>query len=131
MAPRSLPPAKKRKVEHDPATEGRIKAIETALLDNLSKNKSLNALADLLDIVQATRVAQLTSKAVYTAYRVFIVIIVNGKLDLGGDESTRLVKSWIWTQLKTYVDFLTGLLKDEEKTLRVSESTFHLYLQLT
>lgn len=120
MAPRSLPPAKKRKVEHDTAAEERIKSVEATLLDSLSKNQSLNILADLLGIVQSTRDAQLTSKAVYAAYRVFTVIIVNGKLDLGGDESARLVKSWLLTQLNTYVDFLTGLLKDEEKMLRVS-----------
>jgi U3 small nucleolar RNA-associated protein 19 len=128
MAPRSLPPAKKRKVEHDPAVEERIRSIETALLESLSKNQSLNSLADLLDIVQSTRDAQLTSKAVYAAYRVFVVVIVNGKLGLGGDEAARLVKSWLLTQLNTYVEFLTGLLKDEEKTLRVNKSSLFFVL---
>ncbi|EKM82438.1 hypothetical protein AGABI1DRAFT_68058 [Agaricus bisporus var. burnettii JB137-S8] len=119
MPPRSLPPAKKRRVEHDPI-EDRIKPLETALLESLTKNQSLNSLADLLDIIQSTRDAQQTSKAIYAAYRVFVVVIVNGKLSLGGDEAARLVKSWLLTQLNAYVEFLTGLLKDDEKILRTS-----------
>ncbi|KAF7771073.1 hypothetical protein Agabi119p4_7047 [Agaricus bisporus var. burnettii] len=97
---------KKRTVEHDPAVEERIKSLETALLESLSKNPSFNSLADLLDIVQSTRDAQQISKAIYAAYR--------------GDEAARLVKSWLLTQLNTYVEFLTGLLKDEEKIFRTS-----------
>lgn len=119
MPPRSLPPTKKRKVEHDSGLTEQIKSIETGLIEAINRSESLNSLADLLEIVQSTKDAQQTSKAVYAAYRVFVVVITNGKLGLGGDEAAKLVKTWLLGQLNTYVDFLAGLLKDEEKTLRV------------
>jgi U3 small nucleolar RNA-associated protein 19 len=120
MAPRSLPPKKKRKVESDIGLAARIKSIELNLIDAVNRNESLNALADLLDILKTGNDPQVSSKAAYALYRVFVVVITNGKLGLGGDEAAQLVKTWLLNQLNTYVEFLCGLLKDEEKTLRVS-----------
>jgi U3 small nucleolar RNA-associated protein 19 len=120
MAPRSLPPTKKRKIEHDSELAERIKLVESNLLDAVSKNESLNPLADLLEICLVTKEAKYTSKSIYAAYRVFVVLINSGKLGIGGDEAAKLVKTWILGQLNTFVGFLAGLLKDEEKTLRVS-----------
>ncbi|KXN84634.1 hypothetical protein AN958_12234 [Leucoagaricus sp. SymC.cos] len=120
MAPRSLPPAKKRKVEHDSGLAEQIRTIETSLIDAVNKNESLNALADLLAIAESSKDAQSTSKAIYSLYRVFVVLITNGKIGLGGDEAAKLVKTWLLGQLNTYVEFLSSLLKDEEKTIRIS-----------
>ncbi len=123
MPPRSLPPTKKRKIEHNPELTEQIKAVEFDLIQAVNNNGSLNALVDLLNLVQSTKDPLQITKAIYATYRVFVVIITEGKLGLGGDEAAKLVKTWLLGQLDTYVDFLATLLKDEEKTLRVSDTT--------
>ncbi|KAF5357188.1 hypothetical protein D9756_006382 [Leucocoprinus leucothites] len=120
MAPRSLPQTKKRKIEHDSGSTKRIKSLETGLIEAVHKSESLNALADLLEILQTAKDAQTVSKSIYALYRTFVVVITNGKLGLGGDDVAKLVKAWLLGQLNTYVDFLCGVLKDDEKTLRIS-----------
>jgi hypothetical protein len=59
------------------------------------------------------------SKAVYSAYRVFVLIISRGMLVHGGDDAVKLVRKWIWEKLDSYVELLIGLLQDEEPALRV------------
>jgi len=59
----------------------------------------LNPLADLLALAQNLEDPHDTSKAVYALYRVFVVVITNGKLALGGDETAKVVKAWIWDRL--------------------------------
>lgn len=131
MAPRSLPPAKKRKTDRVSRPAEQIKHLENGLIEAAHGNESLNALPDLLDILTTTRDAQLVSKATYGLYRIFVVIITGGKLGLGGDEASKLVKTWLLDQLNVYVDFLCGLLKDGERTLRVSCRKRHsLFLPL-
>jgi len=120
MAPRSLPPAKKRKTNCNSESTEQIKILENAVIEAAHGNESLNALPDLLDILVAMTDAQLVSKAIYALYRIFVVLINGGKLGLGGDEASKLVKTWLLEQLNVYADFLCGLLKDEERTLRVS-----------
>lgn len=120
MAPRSLPPAKKRKTNCNSESAEQIEALENAVIEAAHGNESLNALPDLLGILVAMTDAQLVSKAIYALYRIFVVLINGGKLDLGGDEASKLVKTWLLEQLNVYVDFLCGLLKDEERTLRTS-----------
>ncbi|KIY71078.1 CBF-domain-containing protein [Cylindrobasidium torrendii FP15055 ss-10] len=121
MAPSSLPPAKKRKIEKkDTKTVLRIQALETQLTEALDRNASLNPLADLLDITCSCEDVQEVSKGIYALYRVFVVIITRGKLSKSGDENSKAVKTWLWDRLHGYVDYLCGLLKDDEKTLRIS-----------
>jgi len=120
MAPRSLPPAKKRKTNCNSGPAEQIKFLENALIEAAHGNESLNALPDLLDILVAMTDVELVSKAIYALYRIFVVLINGGKFGLGGDEASKLVKTWLLEQLNVYVDFLCGLLKDEEGTLRVS-----------
>jgi len=79
----------------------------------------LNPPADPLALAQKVEDPHDTSKAIYALYRVFVVIITNGKLGIGGDETAKIVKAWIWDRLQIYVDFLGGLLQDDEKFLRV------------
>lgn len=128
MPPHSLPPTKKRKIAHDPGFTEQIKTLEAGLNEAINNNGSLNALADLLNVVQSTKGPLQVTKAIYAVYRVFVVIMTKGKLGLGGDEAAKLVKTWLLGQLDTYVDFLATLLKDEEKTLRVSYITSKLLL---
>jgi U3 small nucleolar RNA-associated protein 19 len=118
---RSLPPpSKKRKTHQDSVLVQSIAQLEADLTTAVSKNASLNPLADLLDLTLKSESPQDTSKAIYALYRVFVLVITDDKLGLGGDEAAKVVKAWLWERLNTYVDYLGGLLKDEEKTLRVS-----------
>ncbi|KAJ8516405.1 hypothetical protein ONZ45_g6274 [Pleurotus djamor] len=115
---RSLPPPhKKRKITK---SGPEIKALETELTAALEANGSLNSVVDLLDIAHASLEPQETSKAIYALYRVFVLIIAGGKLDVGGDEDAKVVKTWLWDKLNKFVGLLTCLLKDEEKMLRTS-----------
>jgi hypothetical protein len=115
----SLPLSKKRKVKDDAGFGTSVKRLENDITRAISTNASLNSLADLLDLAVAARDAQNTSKAIYALYRVFVQLITDTKLSTGGDEAARIVKTWLWERLNTYVEFLGGLMKDEEKMLRV------------
>ncbi|EPQ52018.1 CBF-domain-containing protein [Gloeophyllum trabeum ATCC 11539] len=121
----SLPPAKKRKIgsgnegSDSRSIEG-IQQLERQLTDAINANGSLNPLDDLLNVILRASDPRVVSKALYANYRVFVLIIDKGELKTQGDEAAKLVRTWIWEKLNGYVDFLTGLLKDEEKTLRIS-----------
>lgn len=117
--PSSLPPpTKRRKTQRDGYSQS-IKQLEDGLHDSVTKNGSLNSLADLLELAYTVQDPHDTSKAIYALYRVFVVIISNKKLDIGSDEAAKVVKAWIWERFQSYVDFLASLLQDEEKFLRV------------
>lgn len=130
MAPRpSLPTSKKRKHASDgtDATSS-IKSLEDQLIGAVASKSSLNPLADLLDIARNAADPQLLSKAIYALYRVFVVIITNGLLlNVAGSDETKAVRAWIQEKLNSYVELLTGLLKDEESVLKVRylNSTLH------
>ncbi|KAJ7366593.1 CBF/Mak21 family-domain-containing protein [Mycena albidolilacea] len=114
------PPSKKRKVQKDSEFGQSIQRLEEQLTAAAASNSSLNPLADLLELAFTAGDAQDTSKAIYSLYRIFVILISGGKLGTGGDEAAKVVKAWIWDRLNSYVDFLCGLLKDEEKLLRIS-----------
>ncbi|KAF8143833.1 CBF/Mak21 family-domain-containing protein [Mycena galopus ATCC 62051] len=119
-APSLPPPSKKRKIQKDSEFSKSIQRLEEQLTAAAANHTSLNPLADLLELAFNAVDAQDTSKAVYSLYRVFVILISGGKLGTGGDEAAKVVKAWIWDRLNSYVDFLCGLLKDEEKVLRTS-----------
>lgn len=96
-----------------------IKRFEDEISRAVTQNSSLNPLADFLVLLFDLEDPHETSKAIYALYRVFATIISSGKLTLCGDESAKAVKGWLWEQLSAYVDYLGGLLQDEEKSLRV------------
>ncbi|KAK0223868.1 CBF/Mak21 family-domain-containing protein [Armillaria fumosa] len=119
--PRSLPPpSKKRKLNNDSKALQTIQETEQQLTRAVANNGSLNPLADLLHLTCSRKDSQEVSKGIYALYRIFVLVISNGKLSVAGDESAKTVKAWLWDRLNKYVDFLAGLLKDEEKSLRVS-----------
>lgn len=125
---RSLPPpSKKRKIQRVDHAQT-IKKLEEELTTAVAKNSSLNPLADLLSLAYNVEDPHDTSKAIYALYRVFVVIITNNKLGLGGDEAAKVVKAWIWERLQSYADFLGSLLQDEEKFLRVSLTDLKIIL---
>ncbi|KAF9000720.1 CBF-domain-containing protein [Cyathus striatus] len=117
---RSLPPTKKRKLQENSDRTQTIKKLEEELTAAVSNNASLNPLADLLELALNTKDAQGTLKGIYALYRIFVVIIASDKLGLTGDAAAKAVKAWLLERLNTFVEFLGGLLKDEEKILRTS-----------
>lgn len=119
---RSLPPPnKKRKIQKDNGLAANITILEQQLVAAVSSNASLNPLADLLDLTLTAKTAPDTSKGIYSLYRVLVTVITSGKLNASGTEEAKVVKAWLWERMNSYVVFLSGLLKDEEKTLRVRE----------
>ncbi|KAJ7695707.1 CBF/Mak21 family-domain-containing protein [Mycena rosella] len=114
------PPSKKRKIQKDSEFIKSIERLEEQLTAAAAANASLNPLANLLDLAFTAGDPQDTSKAIYALYRVFVVLVSAGKLGPGGEEAAKVVKAWIWDRLNSYVDFLCGLLKDDEKPLRIS-----------
>lgn len=113
------PPTKKRKTSKNDYKTHSIKQLEDKITDAASRNDSLNPLSDLLSLAYEIEDPHDTSKAIYALYRAFVMIISGGKLELGGDGAAKVVKAWIWDKLQAYVDFLGGLLQDDEKFLRV------------
>jgi hypothetical protein len=118
-APSLPPPSKKRRIQKESGFSKSIQELEEQITAAAAANSSLNPLVDLLNLAFTTDDAQDTSKAIYSLYRVFVIIISGGKLSSSGDDAAKVVKAWIWDKLNSYVDFLCGLLKDEEKLLRV------------
>ncbi|KAF8882345.1 ribosome biogenesis protein Noc4 [Mucidula mucida] len=120
MPVHSLPPTKKRRIEKDIKVLQSIQELEQQLTRAVENNASLNPLADLLDTTRSCKESQEVSKGIYALYRIFVLIVVKGKLSASGDESAKAVKAWIWERINAYVEYLCGLMKDDEKTLRVS-----------
>lgn len=119
--PSSLPLAKKRKTSNDSGFASSIQQLEAQLTEAVSSDASLNPLVDLLQLIDNAAEAGDVSKGIYAVYRVFVLILGGDKYGLGSQEG-RVVRTWIWERLGEYVDYLLGLLKDEEKALRVRES---------
>ncbi|KAG1762500.1 CBF/Mak21 family-domain-containing protein [Suillus occidentalis] len=118
MPVRSLPPpTKKRKTAVEFTS---VKSLEAQLTSAVTENGSLNPLADLLILAYGSLDARAMSKAVYSIYRIFVLIISRGMLVHGGDDAVKLVRKWIWEKLDSYVELLIGLLQDEEPALRKS-----------
>lgn len=116
MPASSLPPTKRRKTK---GSETTIKDLELQITAAVAHNTSLNTLSDLLDIAQNVSDAKDMSKAVYSLYRVFVVIVSSNKLAPGAGDAAKVVRKWVWERLDTYVRLLLGLLQDEEAALRV------------
>ncbi|KAJ8589171.1 CBF-domain-containing protein [Rhizopogon salebrosus TDB-379] len=114
----SLPPPTKRRKTAVQTTS--IKFLEVQLTSAVADNGSLNPLADLLALAHSTSDAREMSKAIYSTYRVFVLIISRGMLVYGGHDATKLVRKWIWEKLDSFVDLLVGLLQDDEPVLRKS-----------
>ncbi|KAG2077931.1 CBF-domain-containing protein [Suillus decipiens] len=118
MPVRSLPPPTKRRKTTVESTS--VKSLEAQLTSAVAENGSLNPLADLLMLAYASSDAREMSRAVYSVYRIFVLIISRGMLVHGGDDVAKLVRKWIWEKLDSYVELLVGLLQDEEPALRES-----------
>jgi U3 small nucleolar RNA-associated protein 19 len=118
--PTSLPPpGKKRKTTKSSGLLQTVQNLETQLIEAATTNSSLNSLADLVGLLGNIQDPHNVSKVIYALYRVFVVIITTGKLTVSGGEDAKIVRTWIWDRLNSYIEFLVGLLKDEEKFLRV------------
>ena len=122
MPPSSLPRAAKRRKlsETSNGDEKTICDLEARLTSAVASKDSLNPLADLLDLTFTLSDAALMHKAVYSLYRVFVLVSSEGILDARGEEEeARVVRGWLQGRLAAYADLLMSLLKDEEQALRV------------
>lgn len=117
----SLPPTSRRwKIRQDESENAKyIKRFEDEIISAIDKGSSLNSLADILALLFDLEDPQDTSKGIYALYRVFVSVIVSGRLLSDSDESGKVVKAWLWEKFMSYVDFVGALLQDEEKFLRV------------
>lgn len=125
MAPRfSLPAAsKKRKHAEDNNESLSIQTLEKQLIAAVSSKSSLNPIADLLDIAYNATDPQVLSKAIWSLYRVLVVVITNGALlNVAGNDESKAVRAWLQEKLNGYVKLLASLLKDEESVLKVRKS---------
>ncbi|KAI0031870.1 CBF-domain-containing protein [Vararia minispora EC-137] len=122
MAPSSLPhPPKRRKILMSPDDDDAlIQDLEARLTTAVAAKKSLNPLVDLLDVALSASSPARVHKAVYSLYRVFVVVIGSGLLDAQEEERARVVRAWIQERLSSFTSFLVGLLKDAEPTLQAS-----------
>ncbi|KAI0371839.1 ribosome biogenesis protein Noc4 [Pilatotrama ljubarskyi] len=122
--------SKKRKTREADDAVRTIQDLEKQLTAAVASGSSLNPLADLLGIaLDADNAAQL-SKAIYALYRVFVIITSRG-LFSGPDasEEAKAVRTWLLDRLHSFVELLSGILKDDEATLRISALDILLSLQ--
>jgi hypothetical protein len=96
----------------------RIATLEASLTE--PSPRSLNPLADLLLLLTTSPEPEVVFKAVYACGRVLASLHEQGRLDAGKDDKEKVVVSWLRARREEFVIFCGGLLKDEEKDLRVS-----------
>ncbi|KAI0362811.1 ribosome biogenesis protein Noc4 [Trametes cingulata] len=113
--------SKKRKAREADDAVRTIQDLEKQLTAAIASGSSLNPLADLLEIALNSETAAQLSKAIYALYRVFVIILSRGLLS-GPDASdeAKAVRTWLVDRLHSFVDLLSGLLKDDEPTLKTS-----------
>ncbi|CDO68995.1 hypothetical protein BN946_scf184834.g2 [Trametes cinnabarina] len=128
--PASLPSSSKKRKTREDDTVRAIQDLEKLLTAAVNSGSSLNPLADLLDIALEAETAAQVSKAIYALYRVFVLIITRSLLS-GRDasEEAKAVRTWLLERLHAYVDLLTGLMKDDEPSLRISSLDILFSLQ--
>lgn len=134
-APSSLaPPSKRRKVSASSSVgisinslaSSKIVTFESSLTEAISSNASLNPLADLLLLTRTLEDPKLVFKAIYATYRVFVLLLgPGGKFEGSVGEEGKAVRAWIMDRVNEYAEYLGGLLKDDEVSLRVC---FHFFL---
>ncbi|KAI0343197.1 ribosome biogenesis protein Noc4 [Trametopsis cervina] len=135
MAPSSSLPTGAKKRKHGETQGGKkqnpaISLLEAQLIEAVASKSSLNPVADLLDIAYNASESETLHKAIWSLYRVFVVIITNGLLlNVAGSDESRAVRAWLQEKLNSYVQLLTGLLKDEESVLKTSALKILLSLQ--
>ncbi|KAL1734209.1 CBF/Mak21 family-domain-containing protein [Schizophyllum commune] len=118
--PSSLPPPSKKRKIQESQTIKEAQRLEQILTDAINTNTSLNPLADLVDLAASAKDARDVSKTIYALYRVFVLLINEGKLEVDGTEAAAAVKTWIREQMNRYVNVLGALFNHEEKTIRLS-----------
>lgn len=113
----SLPPKKRSKV----SPNENAKTLESAVSNAIRDGTSLNPFADLVDLVIDNSNPKAIHSAIYATYRATVMIAQSGKLNgrRGVSEETELIRKWLEARVNDFTDLLAGLMKDEEKALRV------------
>ncbi|KAG8947482.1 hypothetical protein FRC04_010663 [Tulasnella sp. 424] len=96
--------------------------LESAVSNAIRDGTSLNPFADLVDLATASSDPKAIHSAIYATYRATVTIAQSGKLDgrRGVSEETELIRKWLEARVNDFTDLLAGLMKDEEKALRIA-----------
>lgn len=138
-----MPPPKLKKSKSSSSSNpgpspllSQIASLESTLLSPSSL--SLNPLADLLHLTTTSPDPSVVHKGVYALGRVFARLIESGRIvekregggavaNEGGEKEAK-VREWARARLAEFVAFAGGLMKDQEKDLRVStRASLHLF----
>lgn len=116
----SSPSSKKRKVHETDSTPHTIQDLEKQLTAAVSEGHSLNPLADLLAAALEPDNAAHCHKALYSLYRVFVIITSRDLLS-GPDRTTeaKAVRTWLLEKFHAYTELLTRVLHGEKFHLKV------------
>ncbi|KAI1790696.1 CBF-domain-containing protein [Ganoderma leucocontextum] len=123
-------PSKKRKTRDTDATGQRIQDLERQLTAAVSEGLSLNPLADLLAVALESDKSTHRNKALYSLYRVFVIIISRDLLS-GPDRTAeaKAVRTWLLEKFHAFTELLTCVLRDEKFNLKTSALDILLSLQ--
>lgn len=141
--PSSLPSTRKKPRISKPGNEvgsskngaQKVIELEMSISDALSKNASLNALADLFQIANTMDDDDILVKAMFALYRSFTLIAQKGiltRMGKGADEGVepgrRSVRSWVIARLDAFTELLSESLQNKNKIIRVSSGFIKLKL---
>ncbi|KZS98215.1 CBF-domain-containing protein [Sistotremastrum niveocremeum HHB9708] len=127
MSTTSLPARKKRKLSETHASEANedtIATLEKSLMASAENTTSVKV--ELAKLVKATKKAtdpEITHKGIYALYRVFVSLASSGRLvgtQKADNEEKKALRNELLKQLKTYGEFLSSLLKDQEESLHIA-----------
>lgn len=104
------------------STNEHVQSLERVVLAAIQEGSSLNLLSDLMALISSSPDPQTTHSLIYAVYRIMVALAQAGKLTPERDEreEARIVRQWLDARVATFSELLAGLLKDDEKALRVS-----------
>lgn len=115
----SLPTPRKR--QKTAASYDSVQTMERETLTAIQEGTSLNPFADLIALISTSPDPKTTHSAIYAVYRVIVALVQTGKLTPARDEAeeAKIVRQWLDARIEFFSELLAGLLKDDEKSLRV------------
>ncbi|KAG8996484.1 hypothetical protein FRB94_008243 [Tulasnella sp. JGI-2019a] len=115
----SLPTSRKR--QKTSSSNEDVKSLEQSLLVAVQAGSSLNPLSDLIALVSSSSDPQTTHSVIYAVYRIVVALSQAGKLgqEGNGTEEAKIVRQWLDARVASFSELLAGLLKDDEKALRM------------
>ncbi|KAG8882090.1 hypothetical protein FRB98_003927 [Tulasnella sp. 332] len=115
----SLPAPRKR--QKTSSTTEDIQTLERTILTAIQDGSSLNPLTDLMGLISSSPDPKTTHSVIYAVYRISVALAQAGRLTPERDESeeAKIVRQWLEARVTTFSELLAGLLKDDERALRI------------